>query len=346
MIFYPVYDKIEPVNKLLIITGPTATGKTALAVKLAKKYDGEMISADSRQVYKGMNFGTGKDLPKNSEYFDQNQKFKNRNPSHSYGFYLFDGVPVWGLDVVNPDYSFSVSDFTEYAKNVVSDIEKRGRQPIVVGGTGLYLRGLLGQIETLGSIFDEKLRRDLEKLSVEELQKKLIEADHNAFLKMNVSDQKNPRRLTRAIEIAHSETTSKKEPPLGNRDTQVIVLSAPIDFILTKIENRPRGEIFSEVKELLGKGYDFSLPSMTGLGYKAFKPLSDKLISGVINNSDIEKSLTLWNREDRQYAKRQLTFLKKYFPETDTPWLKTSWVDITAPGWQSGIESMLSQWYT
>lgn len=337
---------MEPVNKLLVITGPTATGKTALGVELAKKYNGEIISADSRQVYKGMDFGTGKDLPLDPEYFDQNQKFQGRNPSHSYGFYLFDGVPVWGLDIVSPDYSFNVSDYSEYFHNVVAEVERRGRMPIVVGGTGLYLRGILGQIDSLGSVFDEKLRRDLEKLNVDGLQKKLNEVNAGVFLKMNASDQKNPRRLIRAIEIALVENPSRKDPAATPNDTLIIVLTAPIEFILKKIENRPRGEVVNEVKKLLGLGYDFPLQSMTSLGYKAFRPVAERLISGEVTGKDIEAALSLWNQEDRQYAKRQLTFLKKYFPEAMTTSMKTRWIDITLPDWKSKAETVLGEWYT
>lgn len=337
---------MEPVNKLLIITGPTATGKTALAVTLAKKNNGEIISADSRQVYKKMNFGTGKDLPKSPEYFDQNVKFPNRNPNHTYGFYLFSDVPVWGLDVVEPKYSFSVSDYVDYSSAVINDIEKRGRLPVIVGGTGLYLRGILGQIDTLGSIFDEKLRRDLEKLSTEELQKRLNEVDHQALSKMNLSDQKNPRRLVRAIEKVLSETEIQKLPSSRLWDTQVVVLSAPIDHILEKIKNRPRGEILTEVRGLLKNGYDFSLPSMTSLGYKSFKPISETLISNSETEKEVETALSLWNQEDRQYAKRQLTFLKKFFPACQKPNLRTTWIDITLSNWQNQVDSILEEWYT
>jgi tRNA dimethylallyltransferase len=293
-----------------------------------------------------MDFGTGKDLPKNAQYFDQNEKFKSRNPRHSYGFYLFDNVPTWGLDVVKPDYSFSVSDFVEYVQAVIGDIEKRGRLPIVVGGTGLYLRGLLGQIATLGGIFDEKLRRELDSLSLHELQNRLKEKNPKTFEKMNKSDQKNPRRLIRAIEIWEAGRDDSSLSTQNPYQSLVLVLVAPIDFILKKIEKRPRGEITNEVKMLLEKKYDFSLPSMSGLGYKAFQAISEKVFSGLVTDEEIDNALLLWNQEDRQYAKRQLTFLKKYFPEKSESNLETRWVDITVKNWQEKIQLDLSKWYT
>ncbi len=251
-------------SKILIILGPTATGKTKLAVHLAKENNGEIISADSRQVYKGMDIVTGKD-------------------KNEYG-----NVPVWGLDLVDPDYIFNVSDFIKFASQKIEDIESRGKLPIIVGGTALYIKSLLEPPETLNIPQDSKLRAELENLTVEQLQERLGENN------LNESDFKNPRRLIRAIETKGKKSQTKKP----EYDYKIINLVAPLDFIYEKINKRVDERLTAgakrELESLLSQGYSFDLPSMTSLGYK-----------------DID-SPDLWKLHERQYAKRQVTFIKKF----------------------------------
>lgn len=252
-------------NKLLIIIGPTATGKTALAISAAKKLNGEIISADSRQVYRGLDIVTGKD-------------------KEEYG-----GVPVWGIDLVDPDYNFNVSDYVDYARAKTREIQNRGKLPIVVGGTVLYIKALLEPFETINVPPNEKLRKELYKLSVEELQKKLGEN------RMNESDFRNPRRLIRAIEIKES-----KQMPDQVRhdtfDTTIISLTAPLDYLYGRINKRVDERIQAgaseEYQKLLEK-YSPTLPSMSAIGYK-------------------DQNAELWKLHEHQYAKRQVTFIKKF----------------------------------
>src|SRR5687767_6639381 len=124
-------------KKLLVICGPTATGKSSLAFKLARKFNGELISADSRQVYIGMDIGTGKEWG--------------------------EGVEIWGYDLVDPDKEFSVAQYLRFATKKISDIEKRGKLPILVGGTGLYIKGVVDGIPTVDVPRNKKLREILEK---------------------------------------------------------------------------------------------------------------------------------------------------------------------------------------
>src|SRR3989344_4958306 len=126
-------------TKVLIICGPTATGKTKLAARLAKRFNGELVSADSRQVYRGMDLTTGKEMP---------------------------DVPIWLYDVAHPDEDFSVSHWVKLAKDAISDIQKRNKLPIVVGGTGLYIQALLRPFETIDIPPNKKLREKLQKLTV------------------------------------------------------------------------------------------------------------------------------------------------------------------------------------
>ena len=128
-------------EKLLIICGPTATGKTKLGIKLAKKFNGEIVSADSRQVYKGMDIGTGKEVED--------------------GKWVVDEIPIWLLDIVNPDYRFNVADYKKCADVVLDDIWKQGKLPILVGGTGFYIKAVIDGIGTMGVPPDWELRKIL-----------------------------------------------------------------------------------------------------------------------------------------------------------------------------------------
>ncbi|NCS99922.1 tRNA (adenosine(37)-N6)-dimethylallyltransferase MiaA, partial [Candidatus Parcubacteria bacterium] len=133
--------------KLLIICGPTATGKTRLGIELAKKFNGEIVSADSKQVYRGMDVGTGKDLPVSSKLQLSAQSFQ-------LGYYEIKRVKVWLLDIVEPDYKFNVADYKKCADAIVEDIWKRKKLPIVVGGTGFYIKAIVDGIETMGVLPD------------------------------------------------------------------------------------------------------------------------------------------------------------------------------------------------
>jgi len=200
-------------SKVLIICGPTAVGKTALGVRLAKELNGEIISADSRQVYKGMDIGTGKDLPVNPKFEILNPKqilnSKFQILNYQIGYYEIDGVKVWLLDIVEPDCQFSVADYVRCANSVIEDIWRRGKLPILVGGTGFYIKAIVDGIETIGVGPDWSLRRKLSNYQIIKLSNLLKKIDLEKWKRMNESDQKNPRRLVRAIEVAIRIQNSK-----------------------------------------------------------------------------------------------------------------------------------------
>ena len=187
-------------NELLIICGPTATGKTSAALKIAREINGELISADSRQVYKGMDIGTGKDIPKGAKYVSL---------AKLGGYYDADGIRIWGYDLVYPEKEYSVADYSKTARQIIRDIWKRKRTAIIVGGTGFYINVVVDGIQTAGIPKNESLRKSLEKLSVDELFEKLALLDSIKAASLNTSDKKNPRRLIRAIEIAQWQLTNK-----------------------------------------------------------------------------------------------------------------------------------------
>lgn len=142
--------------KVLVLYGPTVTGKTNLAIDLAKKFDGEIISADSRQIYKGLDIGTGK------------VDFKSDAIKHK-GFWVANGIKINGFDIVNPGQNFTAADFIRFARKKISAIKENQKIPIVVGGTGFYLKSLFEGLDTIGIIGDSELRHKLERLSVSAL---------------------------------------------------------------------------------------------------------------------------------------------------------------------------------
>ena len=300
-------------DKILAISGPTATGKTQLAFKLAEKFSGELISADSRQVYKGMDIGTGK------EWGD---------------------APIWGYDLVEPNEEWSASHFVKYAQKIIVDAQQRGKLPIAVGGTGLYISNLLNPPETLNIPPDKKLRVELERLSVSELQEKLKQNNSQRFELMNESDRQNPRRLVRAIEIT---TLASKGPTFFKKRSDLIrcshslhiALMAPIKEIDRRIETRVRQRIEQgaeqEVRKLIEKyGWDSALKFT--IGYKEWRPRND-----LDDQGSLEEIIKLWTIHEKQYARRQLTWMAKYSPD--------KLFNISRLNYYQDIEAYVSQWY-
>lgn len=231
-------------QQLLVICGPTATGKTKLAFYLAKMLNGEIISADSRQVYKYMDIGTGKDTT-------------------TFG-------KVLGYDLVDPDEEFSVSQYAKFANNAIDKIYKQKALPILVGGTGFYIHAVIDGIDTIDISRDESLREKYKYKTSEELFDLLEKLDFGKANSMNNSDKNNSRRLIRAIEVAH-KITSKRNLSLPNYDVLMIGLSTSLDELRRRVDERVEERIkigFSDEVELLKKkGFWDGAPSRT-LGYK------------------------------------------------------------------------------
>jgi tRNA dimethylallyltransferase len=346
-------------NKLLIICGPTATGKTALAIALAKRLNGELISADSRQVYRGMDIGTGKDIFRRSKIKDQRSKIKIENQIYELIPYDMDGIPLWMVDVVNPDEEFSVAHYQYLATSVINDIQKRGKLPIIVGGTGLYVTSLLSPIETSHIPPNKQLRKTLERHFLEELQMKLKKDDPLVWDLMNQSDRQNPRRLMRKIEIARygkdkEMSTSLRRGFLLHQgyggqvggqavrqqelNTLIIGLTAAYPVLYERIdqrvEKRVKQGIIEEVTTLLKKGYSWDLPSMNTFGYKEWKdyfilPHNSLLITHAIQR---------WKWDEHGYARRQMT----WFKNMKGIW----WFNVAQVRWQEKVEARVSSWYT
>lgn len=274
-------------NKLICIVGPTGTGKTGRAVELAKQQPNILVSADSRQVYRGMDIVTGKDHPKD--------------------------IKIFGIDIVNPDESCSVAVWYDSVMPHIKLSWELGETPIIVGGTGLYIKALTDGIETMQVPINQSLRDELILLSITELQDKLKEINLSKFESMNNSDQQNPRRLIRAIEITNNpEKLQSYDLPaqvgLCKSKAEIIGLRCPIDSdYQTKIRERVISRLdlgaIEETKLLLAK-YDKSIQSMSAIGYKS-------IIRYLEGSCTEEEMIDNWVDDEVSYAKRQMTWFRK-----------------------------------
>ena len=264
------------VTPLIVITGPTASGKSALALELAERYSGEIICADSRTVYIGMDIGTAK--PSTEDQL--------RVRHHL-------------LDVVSPDERFTAADFQAQARVAIADIRSRGKVPFVVGGTGLYIDGLILNYK-FGQEADAELRQKREKMSsdelVMELKKQRIEVPHN---------HDNKRHLIRALEQGAINRNRAKSP---QSDVFVVAIATEKTELYERISKRAddifAGGVIDETKTLMAK-YGSEFESMSGNIY----PIVRQVIDG---NLTIEQAKELFIIKDRQLAKRQITWLKRH----------------------------------
>lgn len=330
--------------RLLIIVGPTATGKTKLAISLAKRFQGELISADSRQVYRGMDIGTGKDLPANLKSLPRRQagqkspvKWKDK----PINYYEIEGIKFWGYDLVNPNEDFNAAFFREIAWTVIQGIWKRGKLPIIVGGTGLYIKAITEPLTTLRIPPDKMWRKKAESLTLKQLQTRIKHIDYQRFNKMNNSDRNNKRRLIRAIELKlkNRQTNdtcevTKKGALLETTSILKIGLTAPKLILFKRIDERVERRIQqgteNEVRKLLGQGYTFDLPSMSGMGYRQWQPF-------IKGEATLQEVATRWKLAEHDYARRQLTWFKKD--------KNIKWFDITRKGWKETVECLVREWY-
>ncbi len=267
--------------KIIVIVGPTASGKSDLAIQLAKRYGGEIISADSRQVYKGMDIGTGKVTKKGQELIRH---------------YL--------LDVADPKKQFTVSDFEKLAEKAIKEISAKGKIPVIVGGTGFYIDILLGRMATAEVPPNKKLRANLEKLSVEHLFKRLRKLDPR---RAETIDVHNKRRLVRALEIILS--TGKPVPKLESSiKYQVLWIGLkPKDLekrIKKRLDARLKRGMAREVKKLLRQGISHKRLYDFGLEYRWLS----EYLKGKVSYQEMKEKLL---RDIIGYSKRQMTWFKR-----------------------------------
>lgn len=329
-------------KKLLIVCGPTVSGKTNLALVLAKKFRGELVSADSRQVYRGMDIGTGKDIPKGFGFRISKLGFKGGGV----GYYTDGNTRIWGYDLVSPKEEYSVGQYVKIANKIIKDINKRGKLPILVGGTGLYIKGIVDGIPTASIAKNQKLRKSLERKSSEELFEILAQLDPVKAASMNVSDRKNPRRLVRSIEIANTKVkgpsgpkalkSRRQKPKVKSVKTNALFigLETPKEFLDKKISERVDKRIKqgfeNELRELLESGVSMRSQSMTSLGYMQWGDYAR-------GKKSKDEALNDWKRKEQKYAGRQMAWFRRD--------KRIKWFDISKGGWKKRVEKEVKKWY-
>lgn len=287
----------------IIIAGPTASGKTKISIELAKRLNGEIVNADSMQVYKDLNVGTAKATKAEMEH-----------------------IPHHMLDVVNMFEDFTVSDYKNMAMPIIRDIISRNKTPIIVGGTGFYINSLLFNMDYGNSSKDDTIREKYENLAKEygnEYVYNILKSiDEDTAEKLHANDLK---RVIRAIEIF--ETTGNKKSAMQNTmqtfetglNPLIIGLNMDREKLYSRINQRVdimiEDGLIEEVKNLVNNGLNDSYQSMSGIGYK-------EIYSFLNNKISKEEAIELIKKNTRNYAKRQITWFKK------VPTL--NWVDLTS----------------
>lgn len=284
---------------LIILTGPTAVGKTKASIGLAKALNGEIISADSMQVYKSMDIGSAKIRPEEMQ-----------------------GIWHYLIDTLEPDEEFHVVRFQELAKQAMEEIYAKGKIPIVVGGTGFYIQALLYDIDFTESREDTSYREELELLAktkgAEYLHQMLRQVDEKAAENIHAN---NVKRVIRALEF-HKETGEK----ISEHNEQERQKNSPYEFcyfvlnddrarlyerINDRIDQMLEDGLLDEVKSLKEKGYTKDMVSMQGLGYK-------EILDYLDGNCTLEEAIYILKRDTRHFAKRQLTWFRR---ERDVIWI-------------------------
>lgn len=278
-------------HKVVVICGPTASGKTSLSIELAKKIEGEIISCDSMQIYKDMNVGTAKVTKTEMQ-----------------------GIKHYLIDIISPEERYSVADYKKAAEKAIIEILEKGKTPIIVGGTGLYVDALIYGIEYPNIEFDEKYRKQLENRveteGLETLYEEAKKIDKQAVQKISSNDQK---RILRILEIYHATGKNKTQQEAESRknevkyDYKVFAINMDREILYNRINKRVdimmENGLIDEVKQIKKK-YNKFPTAMQGLGYKEVVEYLENKIS---KDEMVEKI----KQESRRYAKRQLTWFRK-----------------------------------
>ena len=306
-------------KKLLVILGPTGTGKTDLALEIAKKFDGELVSADSRQIYTGMDIGTGK-LPSSGEV----EKHKN--------YWLVEGIPTHLYDLITPDKTFSVAAYQQLAYAAIDGIHKKNKLPILVGGTGLYIRVVVEGLKIPKVPPDKKLRERLEAKSLPALVAELENVDPEGAAGI---DRENSRRIIRALEVYYQtgEPLSKLKGKFKvNLDSLKIGLTSNRDYLYNRADSRIEAWIktgfIQEVRRLIDKGHKDSI-ALTSLGYRQIAMYLQGKIS-------LREAVQRIKFEHHSYIRAQLTWFRK------EP--RMIWFDVAEKDYTNRVYNQVGDW--
>lgn len=278
--------------KVIVIVGPTASGKTALSIELAKKIDGEIISCDSMQIYKDMNIGSAKPTIEEMQ-----------------------GIKHYMIDIAEPTERFSVAEYKKRSEEAIEEILQKGKVPIIVGGTGLYANSLIYNIEYNEIMLDEEYRKNLMKISETEaglatLYEKARSIDPVAMEKISSNDKK---RIIRVLEIKHSTGKNKTELELESRKNEVkyeykvFAINMPREILYDRINKRVdimiENGLIDEVENIIEKYKEFPT-AMQAIGYK-------EIVMYLKGELTKQEAIEKIKQESRRYAKRQITWFKK-----------------------------------
>lgn len=285
-------------KNVIIISGPTAVGKTKLSIEIAKKLDSEIISADSMQIYKGMDIGTAKIKTEEMQ-----------------------GIKHHLIDIVNPNENYSVHDFQRMAYEIMDDLFSKGKIPIIVGGTGLYIDSLIYDYDFLSVKPDYQLREELDKIyqsNPQDLLYRLLKISPENYSHLSINDKK---KIIRAIEVYEKSgklISYQRKLYEGDIDYQLYVLTDNREDLYNRINSRVdlmlEMGLVNEVSDLLNSGVSDQAQSMKAIGYK-------EVVEHLKGNLDYEIMVDKLKQNSRHYAKRQLT----WFRRND----KSQWIDIS-----------------
>ncbi len=301
-------QKKDALPKIVVILGPTATGKTKLAVKLAHKFNSEIISADSRQIYREMDIGTGKDLQEYKiPYFSSSPSLIRRGSGSEVK------IPYYMIDIINPNQKFNVAQYKKLALKAIKDILKRGKLPIIVGGTGLYISAIVDNYDIPKIKPDLKVRQKLAKMSLDEKIKLLKKLDPDSLEFMAL---KNPRRLDRALEVClagykFSELRQKKAPLFDALQIGIKMERSLINERINKrVDKMIKKGLVEETKKIIKK-----FPPLRRTSGKNIAPLETigykEIVDYLDKKTTLLEAIELIKIHTHQFAKRQMTWFTR-----------------------------------